>query len=76
MSETEYSYRKIEELTDVVSTAIKRYEDHFSVIKLNSTVSTEQTVSFEHVTGDEIPGEIVNLDHTKATEDAFSYKYY
>ena len=69
ISETEYSSRKIGELTDVVSTAIRRYEDHPSVIKINGTVSTEQTFSFEHVTRDEIHREIVNLDHTKASQD-------
>ena len=67
--ETEYSSRKIGELTDVVSTAIRRYEDHPSVIKINGTVSTEQNFSFEHVTRDEIHREIVNLDHTKASQD-------
>ena len=67
--ETEYSSRKIGELTDVVSTAIRRYEDHPSVIKINGTVSTEQTFSFEHVTRDKIHREIVNLDHTKASQD-------
>ena len=65
---TEYSSRKkIEELS--VSTAIKWYEDHPSVIKINSTVSAEQTFYFEHVTRDEIHREILNLDHTKASQD-------
>ena len=67
--ETEYSSRKIGELRDVVSTAIRRYEDHPSVIKINSTSSAEQTFSFEHVRRDEIHREIVNLDHTKASQD-------
>ena len=39
------------------------------MIKVNSTVSAEQTFSFEHVTRDEIHREIVNLDHTKASKD-------
>ena len=39
------------------------------MIKINGTVSTEQTFSFEHVTRDEIHREIVNLDHTKASQD-------
>ena len=39
------------------------------MIKINGTVSTEQTFSFEHVTRDEIYREIVNLDHTKASQD-------
>ena len=39
------------------------------MIKINGTVSTEQTFSFEHVTRDEIHREIANLDHTKASQD-------
>ena len=39
------------------------------MIKINSTVSAEQTFSLEHVTRDEIHREIVNLDHTKASQN-------
>ena len=41
------------------------------MIKINSTVSAEQTFSFEHVARDEIRREIVNLDHTKASQDNY-----
>ena len=66
---TEFDSKIIEGINDTVSTAIKRYELHPSIMKINSIISADQTFSFQHVSREEILKEIVNLDNKKASHD-------
>ena len=65
--EAEYSPLIIEGETNTVSIAIKRYEKHPSIEKIKNTA--HQIFSFQHVSIDEIKKEIMNLDHTKASQE-------
>ena len=49
------------------SIAIKRYEKHPSIEKIKNTA--HQIFSFQHVSIDKIKKEIMNLDHTKASQE-------
>ena len=70
--EAEYSPLIIEGETNTVSIAIKRYEKHPSIEKIKNTA--HQIFSFQHVSIDEIKKEIMNLDHTKASQDDIPVK--
>ena len=59
---------------DPLVNAIRKYENHPSIIKIKSSVETTQLFDFNFVTSDDISKNINSMDSTKKTSDAIPIK--
>ena len=59
---------------DPLANAIRKYENHPSIIKIKSSVETTQLFDFNFVSSDDISKIINSLDPTKKTSDAIPTK--